>query len=171
LSYQVNIEDYNPKWVSLFNDEKKKIVEVLGNKGIAIEHIGSTSVKGLVAKPIIDIAVAVKELGETDSFVDSLQSIGYEYVPKAEFPKRRFFRKGEWRKGTHHLHVYEIMSVEWRKNLLFRDYLRKHPDKLHQYAKLKGNLAAMHPDDRTTYTNEKAPFIQEIIDLARKESF
>jgi GrpB-like predicted nucleotidyltransferase (UPF0157 family) len=169
LDYPVTIVEYNPEWKKQFEQEKTQIGNVLGNNALAIEHIGSTSIDGLIAKPIIDIAVAVNDLNDADSFIEPLRTIGYEYVPKADFPSRRFFRKGEWRKGTHHLHVYEITGEQWKNNLLFRDYLKNHPDQLRQYADLKKNLVVLHPDDRTTYTNKKAPFIQKIIDLAKNE--
>ncbi|MEO3946013.1 GrpB family protein [Gorillibacterium sp. CAU 1737] len=169
MTYEVNVVEYNPEWPKQFKLDRARIIEVLGDQALAVEHIGSTSVAGLPAKPILDIAVAVKDLRAADSFVEPLQSIGYEYVPKEEFPKRRFFRKGEWRKGTHHLHVYELASEEWENQLGFRNYLRNHPDALRQYAELKKKLAHLYPDDRITYTNEKAPFIQSIIALAKAE--
>ncbi|GGA14530.1 hypothetical protein GCM10008018_69270 [Paenibacillus marchantiophytorum] len=107
-------------------------------------------------------------LDEADLFIEPLRKLGYEYVPKVDFPNRRFFRKGEWRKGTHHLHVYELSSDEWNNNLLFRNYLRSHPEKLVEYAQLKKHLASLYLEDRTTYTQQKAPFIQSVIELAKK---
>lgn len=167
MNYEVIIVKYNPLWIEQFEQEKERIQLALGNKAVSIEHIGSTSIRGLPAKPIIDIAVGVKKFGEADLFIEPLQIIGYEYVPKKEFPNRRFFRKGEWRKGTHHLHVYETSSDEWNNNLLFRDYLREHPETLRRYAQIKEELAKLYPDDRNTYTNLKAPFIQSVIETAK----
>ncbi|SFD83179.1 GrpB protein [Paenibacillus catalpae] len=123
------------------------IQSVLVGQTCIIEHIGSTSVQGLSAKPIIDIALGVEELAQADAFIEPLMRLGYEYVPKADFPNRRFFRKGEWRNGTHHLHVYEAGSEEWQNQLLFRDYLKAHPHTLSEYDKLKRELALLHPDD------------------------
>ncbi|TXK85767.1 GrpB family protein [Paenibacillus sp. N3.4] len=170
MNYPVRILEYNPEWKMQFKQEKAHIGNVLGDNAISIEHIGSTSVEGLMAKPIIDIAVAVRDLNDADSFVEPLMTIGYEYVPKVDFIRRRFFRKGEWRKGTHHLHVYEITSNEWRNNLLFRDYLRSSPVLLNQYAELKKQLAKYHSNNRNEYTKSKAPFIQRVIEMARKEN-
>ncbi|WP_373291391.1 GrpB family protein [Paenibacillus marchantiophytorum] len=130
--------------------------------------MGSTSIVGLPSKLILDIAVGVNYLDEADLFIEPLRKLGYEYVPKVDFPNRRFFRKGEWRKGTHHLHVYELSSDEWNNNLLFRNYLRSHPEKLVEYAQLKKHLASLYLEDRTTYTQQKAPFIQSVIELAKK---
>lgn len=110
LTYEVIIQEYTPEWIEEFEKEKLQIHHALNDKAISIEHIGSTSIVGLPAKPIVDIAVGVNLLNDADLFIEPLKELGYEYVPKMEFPNRRFFRKGLWRKGTHHLHVYEITS-------------------------------------------------------------
>ncbi|CAN7525872.1 GrpB family protein [Paenibacillus sp. LjRoot153] len=169
LVQEVVIESYNPNWLQKFENEKKKISQNLPINAVNIEHIGSTSIVGMPSKPIVDIAVSVNNLDEADLFIEPLRTLGYEYVPKLEFPNRRFFRKGESKKGTHHLHVYERTSVEWSNNLLFRNYLRSHPEKAAAYAELKKHLATLFAEDRTTYTQMKAPFIQSVIDLAKKE--
>lgn len=166
---EVVIEAYNSNWIQEFESEKKKISQVLPSNAIQIEHIGSTSIMGMPSKPILDIAVSVNNLDDTDMFIEPLSEIGYEYVPKLEFPNRRFFRKGERKKGTHHLHVYEQSSDEWRNNLLFRNYLRSHPEQAAAYAELKKHLASIYVEDRATYTQMKAPFIQSMIELAQKE--
>ncbi len=97
---------------------------LLGDRIVGIEHIGSTSIKGLEAKPIIDIIVGVEDLDEVSSFITPLSEIDFEYVHKPEFIYRCFFRKGLWGQGTCHLHICEINSSEWIEKLLFRDYLR-----------------------------------------------
>ncbi|KRF04841.1 hypothetical protein ASG89_21315 [Paenibacillus sp. Soil766] len=166
---EVVITAYKSDWIREFEKEKKKISEALSSSAIQIEHIGSTSIAGMPAKPILDIAVSVNHLDEADLFIEPLRTLGYEYVPKLEFPNRRFFRKGECKKGTHHLHIYECSSDEWGNNLLFRNYLRSHPEQAAAYAELKKHLASLYVEDRTTYTLRKAPFIQSIIELAQKE--
>lgn len=168
MTYEVTVVNYNPQWIDQFEQEKERIQLALGDYDITVEHIGSTSIIKLPAKPIIDIAVGVNELSQAEMFIEPLLAIGYEYVPKEDFPARRFFRKGEWRKGTHHLHVYEIGSDEWLNNLLFRDYLTEHPETRRQYAQLKEKLAKQYPEDRITYTSLKGPFIQAVIETARK---
>jgi GrpB-like predicted nucleotidyltransferase (UPF0157 family) len=169
LAKEVIIEEYKLEWNEKFEHEKARIRLALRDKTVFIEHIGSTSINGSPSKPILDIAVGLNELSEADSFIESLRAIGYEYVPKEDFPSRRFFRKGEWRKGTHHLHVYEINSDEWNNNLLFRNYLRSHPEKVQEYTHLKKQLASLYAEDRVTYTKMKAPFIQSIIELAKRK--
>ncbi|CAH1194819.1 hypothetical protein PAECIP111891_00522 [Paenibacillus allorhizoplanae] len=166
---EVVIVAYNSDWIQEFESEKKKISQMLPSNAIQIEHIGSTSIMGMPSKPILDIAISVKNLDETDLFVEPLRTLEYVYVPNLEFPNRRFFRKGERKKGTHHLHVYEQSSDEWRNNLLFRNYLRSHPEQAAAYAELKKHLASMYVEDRATYTQMKAPFIQSMIELAQKE--
>lgn len=162
----VKIEEYNDEWPFYYQVEKRKIEEVMTDKAIAIEHIGSTSVQGLGAKPIIDFMVGVKDLKEVESFIEPLAGIGYEHVFHKEFPNRRFFRRGQWRAGTHHLHIYVYGSEEWNNNILFRDYLKTHPETLKQYNQLKKELAEKYPHDRVAYTNAKHPFIIDVIQKA-----
>ena len=93
----VVIEEYNEEWSFKYQQEERKIKEVLGDKVIAIEYIGNTSVQGLGAKPIIDFMVGVNDIKEGEEFIEPLAKIGYEHVYHNEFPNRRFFRKGQWR--------------------------------------------------------------------------
>jgi GrpB-like predicted nucleotidyltransferase (UPF0157 family) len=165
----VIIEDYNSDWSSEFEREKEKLLKILGGKVFSIEHIGSTSVNGLGAKPIIDIMVGVNNLEEVDEFIEPLKRIGYEFVSHKDFPERRFFRRGQWRAGTHHLHIYQFESEDWDNNILFRDFLRTHPDVLNQYHQLKKELADKYLYDRVAYTKAKAPFIQNLIKKAKQE--
>ena len=165
----VNLNEYDPNWEKEFQDEKKRIVQVLGDKVVGIEHIGSTSIRGMAAKPIIDIMVGVKNLNEVSKFVNPLSEIEYEYVHKPEFKDRSFFRKGLWRQGTCHLHICEINSSEWIDKILFRDYLRLHPNLAKEYASLKKELATNYKFDRPTYTKKKEPFIRAILEKAKKD--
>ncbi|MEF2097753.1 GrpB family protein [Bacillus sp. CFBP9009] len=167
MGQTVEIEDYNPNWVSEFQQEKARIMKVLKNYSLCVEHIGSTSVIGLGAKPILDIMAGVQHLDEADTFIEPLKSIGYEFVPHKEFPERRFFRKGQWRAGTHHLHIYRFGSEQWKNQLSFRDYLRSHPDVRKQYQELKLSLAQKHPGDIVGYTKAKAPFILNVMKKAK----
>lgn len=169
MAQEVVIEPYHSEWIQEFEREQTKLWQALSSNAIQIEHIGSTSIAGMPSKPILDIAVSVANLNVTDMFIEPLRTLGYEYVPHLEFPNRRFFRRGERRKGTHHLHIYEQGSPEWVNILLFRNYLRSHPEKAAQYAQLKMQLASTYIEDRASYTQMKAPFIQSIIDLAQNE--
>ncbi|MEK3817537.1 GrpB family protein [Cytobacillus sp. FSL W8-0315] len=108
MEKEISIEGYNSNWAKEFEAEKVKLKEILNDKVISIEHIGSTSIKGLGAKPILDIAIGLKDLKTVMEFIEPLEKLGYEFVYHKEFAERRFFRKGEWRAGTHHLHFYEF---------------------------------------------------------------
>ncbi|MBB6022191.1 GrpB-like predicted nucleotidyltransferase (UPF0157 family) [Paenibacillus sp. JGP012] len=165
----VVIEEYNENWAFEYQREAQRIKQILGVHCIAIEHIGSTSVPGLGAKPIIDFMVGVHDLGEVDTWINPLAALGYEHVYHKEFPNRRFFRKGQWRAGTHHLHIYTYGGEEWKNIILFRDYLQIHPDIRKQYEQLKQGLAEKYRNDRDAYTNAKHPFIMDVIQKAKTE--
>jgi GrpB-like predicted nucleotidyltransferase (UPF0157 family) len=169
MDKQVVIEKYTSSWALSFKEEQKFLRGIMSNKATSIEHIGSTSVEGLGAKPILDIMVGVRNLEEVDDFIEPLSNIGYEHVFHREFPNRRFFRKGLWRAGTHHLHIYKYESEEWNNNILFRDYLRKYTDIRDQYNQLKLKLAQKYTFDRVAYTEAKAPFITDVIQKAKYE--
>ncbi|MED1203265.1 GrpB family protein [Heyndrickxia acidicola] len=165
----VVISEYNPDWECQFQYEKKRIHGVLGDRIIQIEHIGSTSIKGLSAKPIIDMMAGVPDLEAVPDLISSLNEIGYEYVPKPEIVDRRFFRKGLWGQGTCHLHICEYGGSEWFEKLLFRDYLRLNPLLAKEYELLKQELAVTYKFDRPAYTKNKEPFIRRVVALAREE--
>lgn len=165
----VYIEEYTSDWVKQFQEEREILKGIMGQKAIAIEHIGSTSVEGLGAKPILDIAIGVNDLKVVSEFVEPLKQIGYEFVYHKEFPERRFFRKGQWRAGTHHLHFYQFEGEHWNNQILFRNYLRNNPDVLEEYHQLKVNLAEKFRFDRVSYTENKAPFIQKVLQKSKKE--
>ncbi|MGD7043029.1 GrpB family protein [Jeotgalibacillus proteolyticus] len=165
----VVIEEYNPQWIIQFEEEKGRLESILNDKAICIEHIGSTSVTGLGAKPILDIAVAVHAFSVVHEFFEPLRRIGYEFVDHAAFPERRFFRKGPWGAGTHHLHIYLFDEEPWKNQLIFRNFLRKHPEVLKEYYQLKLRLSQDFQFDRASYTEGKTEFIQEMLRQAKIE--
>ncbi len=166
MKQQIIIVDYDPQWPILYEKEKARILAVIGDKVVAIEHIGSTAVPGLGAKPIIDIMVGVHHLAKADECIEPLQGIGYEYVPEYEvsIPERRFFRRSHF-----HLHVVERTSDFWERHILFRDFLRTHPETARQYHQLKTELAAKFGSDRDAYTAAKTSFIESVVAKARSE--
>ncbi|UHA72756.1 GrpB family protein [Paenibacillus sp. 481] len=166
----VTLREYDPIWQDEFARDKALITTCLPDLLLGVEHIGSTSVPGLVAKPVIDIMIGVADLAHIGAeSIQALAQIGYEYVPKSDFPTRMFFRRGQWRAGTHHLHVYTHNSEEWVSNLRFRDYLRSHVEAQHAYAELKKQLASQFMHDRVSYTKGKAAFIKAIIEQAKRK--
>lgn len=169
----VVIVDYDPRWPRFFDEEKTNILRVIGPVVVAIEHIGSTAVPGLAAKPIVDIMVGVQHLSDAGWCIQPLKTLGYEYVSEHEksLPERRYFRKGNVRRmeqgSTHHLHMVEAASDFWSRQLLFRDYLREHPEEARRYADLKRTLAVRFASDRESYTNAKTDYVQEIVARAK----
>ena len=163
---KIIISDYNPQWPALFEQERKALLNALQKWPIAIEHIGSTAVPGLSAKPVIDIMIGVNNLDEVDSeFIHALQSLGYEYVPEyeQEIPERRYFRKNnEHGIRTHQIHVAQKDSDFGSRHIFFRDYLRKNPEAVKEYDALKRELAQHHTDTQE-YARAKTAFIQKIL--------
>jgi len=163
----VKVVDYDPNWPLIFEREKAKILSVIAKKVVAIEHVGSTAVPGLGAKPIIDIMVGMRHLSDAQGCIGPLETIGYEYVPEYQvsIPERRYFRKGPSNVPNkhYHLHMVEYDSDFWRRHLLFRDYLRAHPRTAKEYHRLKKELAAKYRFNRDAYTEAKTLFIESIV--------
>ena len=163
----VKVVDYDPNWPKEFELEKQRLLETFGDKILAIEHIGSTSIPGLVAKPIIDIVVAVKSFDDLPEFIDELQKLSYKYIPERTFNDRKFFPKGSQENRTHHLNlVLQDDTEQWTKPIAFRDYMRTHEAERNEYRKLKTTLAQQYANDRATYTKLKDDFFQSIFDKA-----
>jgi GrpB-like predicted nucleotidyltransferase (UPF0157 family) len=150
----------------MFEEERDRISGAIGRWLAAIEHVGSTSVPGLAAKPIIDIMPGLRSLADAPHIIGPMEALGYEYVPEfeAQLPERRYFRRGIPR--THHVHVVEASSRFWRRHLAFRDWLRAHPGDAAAYAELKRKLATQYGADRAGYTDAKSEFILGIEEKA-----
>lgn len=165
---RVEIVDYDPRWPLRYEEERAAIVQALGDDIVAIEHIGSTSIPGLCAKPILDIQVGVKRMVPAQVLEERLQRLGYRQNPEADDPNRRlFYRKGKPR--THHLHIMPVDSWDFERHVLFRDYLRKHPVLRDQYGQLKRELAEQHGHNRQDYTDAKTTFVESVVALAQAE--
>ncbi len=171
---KVHIVEYNPNWPKIFENEKGKIKSKISKYIASIEHIGSTAVKGLVAKPIIDILIGLNTLDDAQFCIPKLEELNYEYVPEFEdvLPERRYFRKPPLGQGPrdYHIHMVEIKSYFWKRQLIFRDYLRKFPNVANEYGKLKLRLAAELQDDREAYSDGKTDFIMGILKKVEKET-
>lgn len=151
---KVNVLPYDAKWPVLFAKEAAGIKRILDKELLAIHHFGSTSVPGLAAKSIIDILAVVKEIGFIDDLNGEFRKIGYEGKGENGIAGRRYFQKGGDDR-THHLHIYQIGSPEIERHLVFRDYLRSHPDVAREYGELKRNLSRQFPYDIDSYINGK----------------
>ncbi len=161
--------EYDPRWPTLYEEERNRIVRAAGDLIVAIEHVGSTAVPNLGGKPIIDIMPAVRRLKDAERCVEPLAGIGYEYVPENNdiIPERRYLHKGPPEARTYHLHMVEHTSEFWERHLVFRDWLRLHPEDAEDYFRLKKELAGRFGRDREGYTDAKAPFIEAIVASAR----
>lgn len=166
----VIIVDYDPAWPHAFAAEKARIAAALAGQQALVEHVGSTAVPGLSAKPIIDILVGLPNLDAADRCVPALVALGYEYFPQHEttMPERRYLdRIGE--QLSYHLHMVATGGDFWQRHLAFRDYLRAHPDVSAQYDRLKRDLAERYRNDREGYTNAKTDFIRAIEARAQRD--
>ncbi|MDR7075708.1 GrpB-like predicted nucleotidyltransferase (UPF0157 family) [Neobacillus niacini] len=158
---KVEVCSYNEKANEMFAEEAEKLNLIFGKEMVDIYHIGSTAVQGLKSKPIIDMLPVVKDIEKVDQYNDEMKKIGYQ--PKGEngIPGRRYFKKGGDNR-THHVHMYQLGSDEIKRHLVFRDYLRNHPDVMKSYGDLKEKLAKQFPYDIDSYINGKDPFVREI---------
>jgi GrpB-like predicted nucleotidyltransferase (UPF0157 family) len=155
----IRIVDYDPDWPTLAAAEMSAIQTALGELAARLEHIGSTSVPGLAAKPIIDLQLSVTRIDPVDAYRQPLERLGYLFVPDPDFSDWHFFAKPPERPRTSHLHVVEAGGAHERRHLAVRDHLRAHPDEARDYESLKRRLAAGHPQDRLAYIEGKDPYV------------
>lgn len=168
MARKIEVVDYRPEWEKMFKKEKKEIRRILGKNCVAVYHIGSTSVKGLPAKPIIDIMPVVKDLSLVDAHNPEFEALGYECRGEFGIPGRRFFAKGGDHR-THHIHIFEQSDKDdIRRHLAVRDYLRSHPDDAAEYAALKKELAEKFPYDNDGYCDGKDAFVKDLEQKALK---
>lgn len=164
--YQIEVTAHNPHWVTAFRDEAALLKSVFDEQALAIHHIGSTSVPGLPAKPIIDILLEVHDINAVDSYNEQMKKRGYE--PRGEYglPRRRYFPKTVGGKRISHVHTWQSGDPEVERHLSFRDYLISHPETSSRYGRLKAKLAAQFANDRESYINGKDIFCQQTERLA-----
>ncbi|MEM8902958.1 MAG: GrpB family protein [Actinomycetota bacterium] len=164
MSEGIVVVDYDPQWRASFADLGTQLRSELGTVALRIDHIGSTAVAGLAAKPIIDVQVSVGSFEPLDRYRRPLERAGF--VHRAENPERtkRYFRERPGTRRTH-IHVRRAGSFSEQLALLFREYLRCHPVRCEEYAALKRSLAEQFaaPDQRHEYVEAKSPFVWEAI--------
>ena len=157
----VALSPHREEWHRLFADERRRILNAIGDRRLPVEHIGSTAICGIAAKPILDIMVGTPEYAPELPFVKNLEAIGYEYKGENGVPERHFFGKGEPR--TVHLSIVGRGGNFWLSHLAFRDYLKNNPAAAREYEQLKRSLAERFPNDRESYTNGKLAFVERIL--------
>jgi GrpB-like predicted nucleotidyltransferase (UPF0157 family) len=165
----ITLAEYDPEWPELFEREAARIRGVLGEQVLVLEHVGSTSVPGLCAKPIIDILLEVPDSGDEDAYVPALTAAGYRLVIREpDWEKHRCFKGPD---TNINLHVHSPGNGETPRFRLFRDRLRSHPEELARYAAEKRALAAREWKYVQNYADAKTAVINEIIDRARAEQY
>ena len=153
------IVEHDPAWADRFEEEAARLRASLGDQVRRIDHVGSTSVPGLAAKPTIDIQVSLTSLEPREAYVPALRALGYRTEPDPCEPDHEYASRDVDGAGSYHVHLCPAGSAWERRHLAFRDWLRAHPADAAAYAALKRSLAAEHPNDVYTYTDEKTAFI------------
>lgn len=156
-------------WIAQAEQTIAEIKSLLGAAAIAVEHVGSTSVPGLAAKPILDLVIGVRELSDLDPYVDKLAQMHIREAGQ-DLPDQRLFVMGDFEKDTrtHHIHAVRWDSAAWKNYIRFRDYLRIFEEKRSEYEVEKRRLAAWYPADRQAYTEGKAELIGRLIEEANR---
>jgi len=176
LSEHVDVEPYDPRWPELFERERLHLLSCLpAGLVVRIEHVGSTAVPGLAAKPIVDMLVEVTSLEETrNRIAPVLEARDYDYFWRPAWGDATppfyawFIRRDPQGRRTHHIHMVEAGFEQWDW-LLFRDWLITHPDTARDYSRLKKRLSAEHHSDRVAYTRAKGDFVRRVTELAKGE--
>jgi len=162
---ELRVSPYREEWKNLFEIEKRDIKKIIGDYIKDIQHVGSTSIPGMPAKPILDIAIAVKDFEEARICIKPLCDMGYTFKGENGIPRRHYFLKGE--PCTHHIHLLEKISEEWERLILFRDYLRANQKTAEEYKELKRNLSEKLQGDRKAYQAAKSDFVASVIRKSR----
>ncbi len=165
----VSLVDHQPAWAAEYALVANELAGALAALSPRVEHIGSTSVPGLCAKPVLDVLLGLPALGDLADGMARLAALGYRYRPEheAQIPDRRYFvREASSRPGVGHrvhLHAVQRGGRLWQEHLAFRDALRDDSALMARYAALKRGLAVAHADDKAAYTEAKAPFIRQVL--------
>ncbi len=163
---RVIVVPYDKTWKSAFEEIKKEIEKAIGDLIIGIEHVGSTSVEGLSAKPCIDIDVIIKDYSIFDAVVSKLETIGYIHEGNLGVKDREAFKYSDKpHLQKHHLYVCPQHSEELYRHITFRDFLRSHPEAVNKYGSTKETAAQLFPDDIDKYIEYKSPCIEELYDI------
>lgn len=163
----VQLDPYTSEWKDEFESEKEKLLSILNGNIIDIQHVGSTSIEGCHAKPVIDILIGIESLELGETLIPLLVEQGY--IHKFNVPGEVYFKKQSNGLTTHHIHIAPINGQVWKNQILFRDYLKLHPEKLQEYIELKQRLAIQFADDRDKYSKGKKEFILQVLFDAENE--
>ena len=159
--YSVQIVAYDPAWPEIAARESARVQAAIGGTLITVEHIGSTAVPGLAAKPVLDLMLIVSELMALDHRRPQVEAIGYAWHGEYDIAGRRFCTLTKDGSRRVHVHCFAAGSPEIHRHLAFRDYMRAHPDRARAYADEKRRAAALHPDNSTAYNREKWAWVEQ----------
>jgi len=173
MGRRIDVVEHSPKWATLFAAEADRLASVFGSQLVAVHHIGSTAIPGIKAKPVIDILVEVRDIGEIESFTESMTALGYR--PRGECldnpvpgtPGRFYFSKDTDGVRSHQVHVCQEGHFDIRDKLLFRDYMTAHPSDARKYSAMKETLAREFRHDTVGYIRGKDEFVKGAIARAR----
>ena len=157
------LAQHDPAWAGAFAREAERLTRACGDVLLELHHIGSTAVAGLVAKPVIDMLAVAPSVEALDGRHEAFEALGYQVMGEFGIPGRRYFRKDDSvGRRTHQVHAFAEGSIEIRRHLDFRDYLRAHPAIADAYGTLKQRLARECLGDMRCYSDAKTPFIRDI---------
>ncbi|MBO4407539.1 MAG: GrpB family protein [Clostridia bacterium] len=160
---RISVVPYEARWEKDFLDLRTGIEKALGGLAVGIEHVGSTAVEGLPAKPIVDIDAVIEDRSQLSEAIARLAEVGYRHEGDLGIAGREAFRyEGKNPLPEHHLYVCARDSAELRRHIAFRDYLRSHPEAAREYGRIKEEGAALYPHDADLYIRHKAPFVEGI---------
>lgn len=157
----IEVVAYNTEWPALFERMRKRLAKALGPAAVRIDHVGSTAVPGLAAKPVIDIQISVPDVDDEGSYRACIESCGFAL--RYREPGHRYFRPPPGRPRACQIHVCTVGSKWERDHLLFRDFLRAHADEARRYEGVKQDVAGHYRDDRIGYNDAKGPLIAEML--------
>ncbi|WP_254536570.1 GrpB family protein [Halomarina litorea] len=163
----VELVDHRESWHDAADREADRLRDLLGERALAIGHVGSTAVRELAAKPILDLSVAVGSLAVARDCVPLLEPAGYDHRPDDPVPDREFLARGSQDSRTHYLTLTPLGSGTWCDHLAFRDHLREHPETRRRYERVKRELA-VRCTDRAAYTEAKSGFVERVLRDARR---
>ena len=162
----VKLVPYEKNWADEFEKEKRLLREILGDYALDIQHVGSTSIPGIISKPILDIAVAVSDLSVLSKLIPILTDAGYDVKDSIEDKQEILARKGTPENRTHYIHIEAFNGEFWKHHILFRDYMLAHKEAVIEYEKIKREAYNKYKDERKKYTEAKHKFIREILEKA-----
>lgn len=157
---QVRLSNFSEEWAQMYQSEAQFLKTVFSDEIVRFEHFGSTSVQGMKAKPVIDMMGIVKDINKIDAYNDKMASLSYDVAGDWGIPGRRLFRKGGENR-THHIHFYQIDNPQIERHLIFRDYLRSHPEEAAKYSSFKEELAQRF-ENTSGYSSAKKAFVSEM---------